>query len=136
MTFPAGHIEPDPDVYDGAIDSLQAWTDSAGIFIRLAPETAIVPILVRGVVWEKSAKHILLAIKKTGDEKEKLASALQLLAHVALNKKEVHVRVQIGKPIHAKDLGTTVTAVIHQAVIAEMKCLIENPPQGEGVSVI
>jgi 1-acyl-sn-glycerol-3-phosphate acyltransferase len=136
LTFPAGHIEPDPDIYSGAVDSLKAWTDSAGVFVRLAPKTAIVPILSRGVVWEKAAKHFLLGIKKTREEKEKLAAALQILAHVGFQKNDVHVRVQIGKPIYAKDLGTTDTGVIHQAVIAEMKCLIENPPEGEGVSMM
>ncbi len=136
LTFPAGHIEPDPDIYEGAVDSLQTWTDSAGVFIRLAPETAVLPVLVRSVVWEKAARHFLLGIKKTKEEREKLAAAFQLLAHVAFKKKDVHVRVQIGKPIYAKDLGTTETAVIHQAVLAEMKHLIENPPQGEGVSAM
>ena len=57
LTFPAGHIEPDPDVHDGALDSLQSWTSSAGVFIRMAPETAILPVLVRGVVWKKAAYH-------------------------------------------------------------------------------
>jgi hypothetical protein len=42
------------------------------------------------------------------------------------------VRVQIGNPIYARDLGTTETKVIHQAVLAEMKVLIENKPFGEG----
>src|SRR5215212_7978823 len=41
LTFPAGHIEPDPDIQDGAADSLRSWTDSVGVFIRLAPETAV-----------------------------------------------------------------------------------------------
>jgi hypothetical protein len=136
LTFPAGHIEPDPDIYEGAADSLQAWTDSAGVFIRMAPETAVLPILVRSVVWEKAARHFLLGIKKTKEEREKLAAAFQLLAHIAFKKHNVHVRVQIGKPIYAKDLGTTETTVIHQAVIAEMKYLIENPPQGVGMSVM
>lgn len=136
LTFPAGQIEPDPDVYEGAVNSLQTWTDSAGVFIRMAPETAILPILVRGVVWKKTAKHFLLGIKRSREEKEKLAAALQLLSHVAFLKKDVHVRVQIGHPIYAKDLGTTDPKVIHQAVTAEMKHLIENPPQGEGRSVM
>ena len=136
LTFPAGQIEPDPDVYEGAVNSLQTWTDSAGVFIRMAPETAILPILIRGVVWEKTARHFLLGIKKSREEKEKLAAAFQLLAHVAFMKKDVHVRVQIGRPIYAKDLGTTDPKVIHQAVTAEMKHLIENPPQGEGRSVM
>jgi hypothetical protein len=47
-------------------------------------------------------------------------------------KKDVHVRVQIGNPIYAKDLGTTATQVIHEAVLAEMRQLIAHPPLGEG----
>jgi len=136
LTFPAGKIEPDPDIYKGAEDSLQSWVDSAGDFIRLAPETAVLPILVRGVVWNKPAKHFLLGIKKTRAERERLAAAFQILAHAGFKKNNVHVRVQIGKPIFAKDLGSTETAIIHQAVLAEMKRLIENPPQTEGVSVM
>lgn len=126
LTFPAGNIEPDPDVYVGAVESLQAWTDSVGAFIRMAPQTAILPILVRGVVSRKYANHWLLRIKKTREEREKLATALQLLGMVIFNEKPVTVQVQIGRPIYTKDLGTTETAVIHQAVLTEMKLLIEN----------
>ncbi|HET7143606.1 MAG TPA: 1-acyl-sn-glycerol-3-phosphate acyltransferase [Anaerolineales bacterium] len=136
LTFPAGQIEPDPELSEGEVNSLQAWTDSAGVFIRMAPDTAILPILVRGVIWDKMAKHILLRIKKEKEEKEKLAAALQLLAHIVFKIKDVHVRIQIGRPIYAKDLGTNETAIIHQAVLAEMKHLIENPPAGDGVSVL
>ena len=128
LTFPAGHIEPDPEVYPGAVASLQAWTDSVGVFVRMAPEAAILPVLVSGVVSAKYANHWLLTIKKTKEEKEKLATALQLLGMVMFNEKPVTVTVQIGNPIYVKDLGTNDTAVIHQAVLAEMKRLIENPP--------
>jgi hypothetical protein len=136
LTFPAGHIEPDPDIRDGAVESLQSWTESAGVFIRLAPETAILPILVRGVVWEKAARHFLLNFKKTSEEKEKLAAALQLLAYVMLKVRPVRARVQIGHPIYAGDLGTTEMSAIHRAVLLEMKRLIENPPEDEGESAI
>jgi hypothetical protein len=128
LTFPAGHIEPDPAVYEGAVDSLQAWTDSVGVFIRMAPHAAILPVLVRGVVSAKYANHWLLKIKKTREEKEKLATALQLLGMVVFNEKPVTVTVQVGRPIYAKDLGTTETEAIHQAVLTEMKSLIENRP--------
>ena len=136
LTFPAGHIEPDPDVHKGAVESLSSWTDSVGVFIRMAPHTAMLPVLVRGVAWEKAARHPLLAIKKTREEKDKLAAAIQLFAHMVLNLRPVTVRVQIGRPIYAKDLGTTETGAIHKAVLAEMKQLIENPPEGNGVSVL
>jgi hypothetical protein len=136
LTFPAGEIEPDPDVYLGAVDSLQKWTDSVGVFVRMAPETVILPVLVRNVIWDKTANHPLLKIKKTRVEREKLAAALQLLAMVMWDAKPVAVTVQIGKPIDSKMLGTTDTRTIHRAVLDEMKSLIENPPYGEGVSVL
>jgi hypothetical protein len=132
LTFPAAHIEPDPDVHKGAVESLHSWTDSVGVFIRMAPEAAVLPVLVRGVVRRKTAYHPLTYLKRAREEREKLAAALQLLAHVMLKQKDVHVRVQIGNPIYAKDLGSTETKVIHQAVLAEMRQLIENPPMGEG----
>jgi hypothetical protein len=132
LTFPGGHIEPDPDIQKGALDSLRSWTDSAGIFIRMAPETAVLPVLVRGVIRKKTAFHPLTYLRRARQEREKLAAALQLLAHVMLKKRDVHVRVQIGNPIYAKDLGTTQTKVIHQAVLTEMKQLIEDPLTEEG----
>ncbi|MBC7879447.1 MAG: hypothetical protein H7Y59_19945 [Anaerolineales bacterium] len=128
LTFPAGEIEPDPDIYAGAVESLKNWTVSVGVFVRMSPEAAILPVLVRNVVAKKYANHWLLKIKKTKDEKEKLATALQLLGMIIFNEKPVTVTIQIGKPIYAKDLGTMDTTVIHQAVLAEMKHLIENPP--------
>jgi hypothetical protein len=136
LTFPAGRIEPDPDVHDGAVESLQSWTDSVAVFIRMAPETAIVPVLIRGVVWDKAAKHWLTRIKKTEREREKLAAALQLLAYTTLRVKPVSARVQIGEPIYVKDLGTNQTQAIHRAVLAEMRRLIENPPTGNGMSLL
>lgn len=136
LTFPAGHIEPDPDVYPGAVESLNGWTDSVGILLRMSPETPVLPVLVRGVVRRNSAKHLLLKTRKTKEEREKLTAALQLLAHVVFRQKDVNVRVQIGRPIYARELGSTETQVIHQAVLAEMRRLIQNLPEGEGECVI
>ncbi len=132
LTFPAGHIEPDPDVHTGAAESLCSWTDSAGVFVRMAPETPILPVVVRGVIRVKTARHPLTYLKRAREEREKLAAALQMLTHIMFKQKDVHVRVQIGNPIYAKDLGTTETKVIHRAALAEMRCLIENPPEGKG----
>jgi hypothetical protein len=134
LTFPAGEIEPDPNVYPGAVDALQDWTDSVGFFVRITPETAILPVLVRGVLWDKTARHPLTHLKKGREERERLAAALQLLAHVVLNKKPLDVTVQVGKPITVAELGSRNTQVIHQAVLGEMKRLIQNPPEGPGES--
>ena len=136
LTFPAGEIEPDPNVYPGAVESLGRWTDSVGVFLRMAPETAILPVLVRGVIWDKTANHPLSYVKRNRKEREKLAAAFQFLIQIVLNRKPLDVTVQIGHPITVAELGSKETQVIHQAVLAEMKRLIENPPEGEGIPVI
>lgn len=136
LTFPAGHTEPDPDVYPGALESLQSWTDSVGVFLRLAPETAIVPVAVRSVVWKKTARHPIARLRRDAADRELLASALQLLAMLVLKLRPVTVKVQIGRPITVDQLGTTDPGTIRRAVLAEMAALIANPPNGEGLSVL
>ena len=132
LTYPAGHIEPDPDIRNGAAESLCDWTDSVGVFARMAPEAAILPVLVRGVVRRKTANHPLTYLKRADSERQKLMAALQLLAHVMFKQKDVHVRVQIGNPIYPGHLGRTNTTVVHNAVLTEMRQLIANPPSGHG----
>ena len=136
LTFPAGHNEPDPDVYPGAVPSLQSWTDSVGVFLRLAPETAVVPVCVRGVSWVAAAHHPLVHLRRTADDQQLLASAMQLLSNVALRRRPVTVKVQIGDPIYASDLGSTDTAVIHRAVLRSMQSMLEHVPAGEGQSAL
>jgi len=132
LTFPAGQIEPDPDIQTGAAESLCSWTDSVGVFARMAPGVAVLPVLVRGVVRKNTAHHPLTYLKRTHSERQKLMAALQLLAHVMLRQKDVHVRVQIGNPIYPQPLGRRDTKAIHDMVLAEMRYLIENPPSGDG----
>ena len=136
LTFPAGHNEPDPDIYPGAVESLGSWTDSAGVFLRLAPETAIVPVCARGVTWDKTAHHPLTRLRRTFDDQQLLGSAMQLLSSVMLKMRPVTVRVQFGKPITIKELGSKEPQAIHQALLAEMKRLIENPPEGQGRNLL
>jgi len=136
LTFPAGEIEPDPLVYPGALESLSNWTDSAGVFIRFAPDTKIVPVLVSGVVWERTASHWLTRLKRTRFEREKFAAALQLLALIVRNMRPNIVHVQFGKPITVDEIGSTDARAIHQVVIERMQGLISNQPKDAGVSAL
>lgn len=136
LTFPAGHTEPDPETYPGALESLQSWTDSVGVFVRLAPETAIVPVCVRGVSWSRTVDHPLVRLRRNSDDQQLLSSALQLLSNIALHTRPVTVKIQVGPPIRARELGSTDTAVIHTAVIRSMRSLIEKAPAGTGQSVL
>lgn len=136
LTFPAGEIEPDPTVYPGALDSLNKWTDSAGVFIRFARDTRIVPVLVSGVIWGKTAHHWLTRLKHTRIEREKLAAALQLLAMVTQNVRPTTVHVRFAKPITLEEIGSTDSQAIHAKVIERMQGLLQNTPADEGTSTL
>ncbi len=135
LTFPAGEQEPDPETQAGAAESLSSWTDSVGVFVRLSPATPIVPVCVSGVNWDKLIQHPITHLRRTPLDQHLLASALQLLANVSLHVRPVDVKVQVGAPIRASDLGSTDTAAIHRAVLASMKSLIQTSPRGEGTSI-
>jgi hypothetical protein len=136
LTFPAGEIEPDPSVYPGALEALDTWTDSAGVFIRFARDTKIVPVLVSEVIWEKTAYHWIPRLKRSRMEREKLAAALQLLMLITRNARPNIVHVHFARPITAGEIGSSDTQAIHRVVIERMKDLIQNPPKAEGVSAI
>ena len=136
LTFPAGQIEPDPAVHPDALESLNTWTDSSAIFLRFAPETKIVPVLVSGVVWERSAHHWLTRLKKTREDRERLATALHLLAMVVRDARPTTVHVHIGKPITAQEAGSADMEDIHKKLMERMRCLIENRNKTEGESIL
>lgn len=126
LTFPAGKIEPDPHVYVGAIESLQGWTDSAVVFLRFAAETLVLPVLVRGVLWEKAVRHPLTRLKRERLEREKLGAALQLLAQTLFDLRPVTPSVHFGRPLRAAELAGKDAARLHAAVLDEMRRLIRE----------
>lgn len=136
LTFPAGEIEPDPDVYEGALDSFNKWMDSAAVFLRFARDAVIVPTLVSGVVWEKTARHPLTRIKRTRVDREKLAAALQLLAMVSRNERPTTVQIQFARPIRLEEVGSTDAQAIHKIVLGRMRELLTNPPKDNGISAL
>jgi hypothetical protein len=127
LTFPAGKIEPDTAVYPGAREALQGWSESAGVFLRFAPETKIIPTFVRGVLWDRAVKHTLTRVKKTGEERERLGAAFQLLAHVVFEKRPLHVSVQFAPAVTLAEAGSTDSGAIHALVLERMRELVDAP---------
>lgn len=136
LTFPAGEIEPDPDVYTGAYESLDQWLDSAGVFIRFAPETHIVPLLVRNVLWSKAVRHPLTHFRSARSERERLGASFQLLLQILFDLTPVTVRLQVAPPLGLGEIGSKDTAAIHAAVLERMRSLVLHPPVGAGVAGI
>jgi 1-acyl-sn-glycerol-3-phosphate acyltransferase len=136
MTFPAGEIEPDPAVYEGALESLSSWTDSAGVFLRFEPRSVIIPVVVRNVIWKGAAENPLTRSRKNRADRERLAAALQLTSHLVFRVRPVVVTVQFASPITLEEVGSTALEAIHAKVLERMRGLLEKPPQAEGESVM
>ena len=137
LTFPAGDIEPDPTVYGDAEDSLAKWTDSAGVFVRFARDTKIVPVLVSGVVWDKALRSFITRLKRTRLERDKLATAVQAFPMLTFNARPTTVHVQFAKPIMLEEVGSTETHAIHGVIIERMRGLLANKVHDDqGVSAL
>jgi len=137
LTFPAGEIDPDPMVYPGSIDALQHWADSAGVILRLSGETVLLPIVVEGVIWEKTAhSHLVKLLRREQKEREKLATALQLISHVSFGLHPLHVVVKIGKPVQFSQAVREDKTEVHRWLLQAIQGLITDVPQGEAVSIL
>ncbi len=105
LTFPAGRIEPDPAVLDGAEQSLDSWSDSIEALVRLAPGITIVPAIVGGVLSPAALKHPLTALRRKSQDRQWLAALLQIQLR-SLQGVTVHVAFgqalrNCGEPIGA-----------------------------------
>jgi 1-acyl-sn-glycerol-3-phosphate acyltransferase len=136
LTFPAGRNEPDPALEPGAVHSLAAWVDSAGAFVRLAPGTRVLPVCVRGVAWTAAARHPLARLRKVQEDRQLLASVLQLLFAIALGLRPVTATVQIGHPIPVEEMAPHGFSSLHGSLIGEMQRLMAERPGGSGVSIL
>jgi len=128
LTFPAGHIEPDPAVMPGAVQSLENWSQSIALFVRMVPQALVVPALVSGVVAEGALHHPLLSIRRREEDRERLAATLQIASNVLFPSAwPVRAQVRFGAPLQAGDLAGLGNALaITHAVTARERRLIEE----------
>jgi hypothetical protein len=100
LTFPAGTIEPDPSLR--MVDSLAGWSDSSELFVRLVPETSVLPIIVSGVISKTAQQHRIAKCFADPREREWAAATLQvLLRHL----RDTQTRVVIGEPVMLERFG-------------------------------
>ena len=71
---PQGEIEPDPSVLPGAVESLHQWSESIGLFVRLAPEARIVPAIVSGVLSASAQCHLITRLRRRPEGRKRLGT--------------------------------------------------------------
>ncbi|HVP20484.1 MAG TPA: 1-acyl-sn-glycerol-3-phosphate acyltransferase [Anaerolineaceae bacterium] len=106
LTFPAGEIEPDPAVLEGAVESLASWSSSIGLFVRLMPSAQIVPAIVSGVLAPQATFHPLTWLRRRPKDRQRLGATLQLIAMILTPTLwPVTIQVRFAPAIPAADLA-------------------------------
>lgn len=80
IIFPSGSLEPDPAIVPGAVESLQAWSDSIGVFLNKVPETHLLPLLVSNVLTEKAWNSRFAKLGRNQKRRQQFASVVQFIA--------------------------------------------------------
>jgi 1-acyl-sn-glycerol-3-phosphate acyltransferase len=124
LTFPAGHIEPDPTVRAGAAESLRRWSPSVALFARLAPATLVLPAAVGGVISTTAQRNPAARLFRSQRDRDWAAATLQILAPAY---RDVHTRVAFGPPIPAAALAALDDpAAIRELLAGHMAPLLEE----------
>jgi hypothetical protein len=122
LTFPAGTIEPDPSVR--VVDSLAGWSASAELFVRLVPETSVLPVVVSGVISKTAQQHRIAKCFADPKEREWAAATLQVLCR---RLRDTQTRVVIGEPISSGRVGQRAAI---QAAVASLLTHTKNRVDG------
>jgi len=127
LAFPRGELEPDPALFPGAVESLHQWSESIGLFVRLAPEARIVPAIVSGVLSASAQCHLITRLRRRPEGRKRLGEILQIFSPMY---RGVTVRVAYGPCLLAADLlaVSTHAPTLAGIVIGEACRLMQRLP--------
>lgn len=103
--FPGGIVDPDPAFMPGAGRALQRWSPSLELFLRRAPESRVVPIVVSGVLSPGWLRSPVTRLRQEAKDRQKVAEACQVMQQlIAPGSLRTSPLVTFGPALHAADL--------------------------------
>jgi hypothetical protein len=126
LIFPGGKIEPDPAITADAAMSLEDWSRSIGLIVRLVKQVQVVPAIVSGVVCAAARRNPITRIRKEDKDRERVGAMLQALIPAY---QTVSVKVAFGTPLDGEGLleEERDTGSITKRIIAHARLLLETP---------
>jgi len=82
MYFGAGHRDPDPAVYSGAANLMDAWIPGTDFFLKHVPGLQILPTVISGVVSARWTKHPVTRLRRRQIDKHRLAEFGQVITQL------------------------------------------------------
>lgn len=117
LTFPAGKIEPDPAIdRQAALDSLETWSQSLGLFARSVEGLQIVPAIVAGVISARAKNHPLTRLRRSQRDRDWLGATLQILWK---SYRDTPLLLQFGRAQLVSEAAQAETAVSETIVQAQ-----------------
>jgi hypothetical protein len=87
------------------VQALCRWSESSTVFLRLVPDSVVVPLVVSGVLARQAQRNPLGLLRRQRIDRERLAAMLQVLVHtLSPSAWRVRVRVDAAGPFAARDL--------------------------------
>lgn len=103
--FPGGIVDPDPATMPGAASALQRWSPSLELFLRRAPQTRVVPIVVSGVLSPAWLRSPVTRLRQERKDRQKVAEAFQVAQQLLFpGTLRTSPRVTFGPALWAGDL--------------------------------
>ncbi len=125
--FAAGHRDPDPGVYHGALKSMDGWLDIFDTFFKHVPELTVLPVVISGVVSQHWAEHWLPRIRRKQIDQQRLSEFGQVISQLLHpGKYYLSPFVSFGKPLSRQQLTSEKETTLHMVIDEEKELLHQH----------
>jgi hypothetical protein len=105
LIFPSGTIDPDPEILPGAPEALSRWSPSIELVLRTVPQTQVLVTIVSGVISWQAFRHPITHIRKSINERQKIAEVVQVIQSISMQRKALlSPKITIGSPLPLSEL--------------------------------
>lgn len=105
LMFPRGTLEPDPALHHGALDSLNHWSKSLGLFLSRVPETMFQLILTQNVLAPQAWNNPVARLGKTHRQRHQIGMILQAAVQQVFGMWKFPVRTTLPAPVPVRELA-------------------------------
>lgn len=124
--FPGGIVDPDPAFMPGAAAALQRWSPSLELFLRRAPETQVISVVISGVLSQAWLRSPVTRLRQVPKDRQKVAEAFQIAQQLLFPASlRTSPLITFAPPLQAADLLSQGAAVPPlQAVVEHQRTLL------------
>lgn len=108
LIFPSGHLDPDPEVLQGADQALFEWSPSVELLLKKVPQVQVLIAIVSGVLSRHSLRSPLTRLRKSLRDRQRIAEIYQIARQMVLGLREdIIPRVSFGIPLRVPELAAS-----------------------------